>query len=115
MRIVHVVRQFYPAIGGFESVVYELAATQVAGGHSVRVVTLDRLFKTETPGKLSARDAVSGIEIVRIPYVGSTRYPIAPSVLKHIRDADIVHVHAIDFFYDFLAWTKPLHRRKLVV
>jgi alpha-1,3-mannosyltransferase len=115
MRIVHVVRQFHPAIGGFESVVYELAATQVAGGHVVRVVTLDRLFKTETPGKLSARDVVSGIEIVRIPYVGSTRYPIAPSVLKHIRDADIVHVHAIDFFYDFLAWTKPLHRKKLVV
>jgi alpha-1,3-mannosyltransferase len=115
MRIVHVVRQFHPAIGGFESVVYELAATQVAGGNSVRVVTLDRLFKTETPGNLSARDAVSGIEIVRIPYVGSTRYPIAPSVLKHIRDADVVHVHAIDFFYDFLAWTKPLHRKKLVV
>ncbi len=115
MRIVHVVRQFYPAIGGFESVVYELAATQVAGGHSVRVVTLDRLFKTATPGKLPARDAISGIQIIRIPYVGSTRYPIAPAVLKHILDADIVHVHAIDFFYDFLAWTKPLHRRKLVV
>jgi alpha-1,3-mannosyltransferase len=115
MRIVHVVRQFYPAVGGFESVVYELAATQVAGGHSVRVVTLDRLFKTVTAGKLPARDAISGIQIIRIPYVGSTRYPIAPSVLKHILDADIVHVHAIDFFYDFLAWTKPLHRRKLVV
>jgi hypothetical protein len=26
MRIVHVVRQFYPAVGGFESVFYELAA-----------------------------------------------------------------------------------------
>jgi alpha-1,3-mannosyltransferase len=26
-----------------------------------------------------------------------------------------VHVHAIDFFYDFLAWTKPFHGKKLVV
>ena len=58
---------------------------------------------------------VAGIEIVRIPFFGSTRYPIALAVLKHIRDADIVHVHAIDFFFDFLAWTKPLHRRRLVV
>jgi alpha-1,3-mannosyltransferase len=115
MRIVHVVRQFYPAVGGFESVVYELAATQAADGHVVRVVTLDRLFKTDTPGKLPPRDVVAGFEIVRIPYVGSTRYPIAVSVFKHIRDADIVHVHAIDFFFDFLGWTKPLHRKKLVV
>jgi alpha-1,3-mannosyltransferase len=115
MRIVHVVRQFYPAVGGFESVVYELAATQVANGHIVRVVTLDRLFKTDKPGKLPPRETVAGIEINRIPYFGSSRYPIAVSVLKHIRDADIVHVHAIDFFFDFLAWTKPLHRKRLVV
>jgi alpha-1,3-mannosyltransferase len=115
MHIVHVVRQFHPAVGGFESVVYELAATQVAGGHVARVVTLDRLFKTATPEPLPAREMVAGIEVVRIPYFGSTRYPIAVSVLKHIRDADIVHVHAIDFFFDFLAWTKPLHGKRLVV
>jgi alpha-1,3-mannosyltransferase len=115
MRIVHVVRQFHPAVGGFESVVYELAASQVAGGHVVRVVTLDRLFKTDTPGALPAREMVAGIETIRIPYFGSTRYPIALSVLKHIRGADIVHVHAIDFFFDFLAWTKPLHGKRLVV
>jgi alpha-1,3-mannosyltransferase len=35
--------------------------------------------------------------------------------LRHLRDADIVHVHAIDFFFDFLGWTKPLHGKKLVV
>jgi alpha-1,3-mannosyltransferase len=115
MRIVHVVRQFHPAVGGFESVVYELAVSQVASGHVVRVVTLDRLFKGANLGKLPAREAVAGIEIIRIPYVGSTRYPIAPAVLKHVGEADIVHVHAIDFFFDFLAWTKPLHRKKLVV
>jgi alpha-1,3-mannosyltransferase len=115
MRIVHVVRQFHPAVGGFESVVFELAATQVASGHLVRVVTLDRLFKTARSGKLSAREVVAGIEIIRIPFFGSKRYPISLAVLKHIRGADIVHVHAIDFFFDFLAWTKPLHGRKLVV
>ena len=25
-----------------------------------------------------------------------------------------MHVHGINFFFDFLAWTKPLHRRRLV-
>ena len=56
-----------------------------------------------------------GIEIVRVPYFGSKRYPIAFSAIRHVRDADIVHVHGIDFFFDYLAWTAPFHRRKLVV
>ena len=55
MRIVHVVRQFYPAIGGFESVVWELATRQAGDGHTVRVITLDRLFKTDKAAKLAAR------------------------------------------------------------
>jgi alpha-1,3-mannosyltransferase len=114
MRIVHVVRQFFPAIGGFERVVYELAVRQVAAGHAVRVVTLDRLFKAGRGEKLPPRDSVAGIEIVRIPFFGSLRYPIAFSVVKHVRDADVVHVHAIDFFFDFLAWTR-FHGKRLVV
>lgn len=115
MHIVHIVRQFHPAIGGIESVCLELASAQVAAGHSVRVVTLNRLFKNADDQLLPARDTVAGIDVVRIPFSGSSRYPIAPSVLRHLANADVVHVHAIDFFFDFLAWTKPLHRKKLVV
>jgi alpha-1,3-mannosyltransferase len=115
MRIVHVVRQFYPAIGGLEGVVESLATAQVAKGHEVRVVTLDRIFNASSAERLPYNEWLSGIEIVRIPYFGSKRYPIAFSVIRHIRDADIVHVHGIDFFFDYLAWTAPLHRRKLVV
>jgi alpha-1,3-mannosyltransferase len=115
MYIVHVVRQFYPAVGGFESVVRELASAQVAAGHRVRVVTLNRLFNAAQDGVLPARDLVDGAEVVRIPFIGSRRYPLALSALKFIRDADIVHVHAVDFFCDYLAWTKPLHRKKLVI
>src|SRR6478609_2357717 len=113
MNIVHVVRQFYPAVGGLEGVALELASAQVVAGHRVRVVTLNRLF--ETNHVLPEHDVVRGAEVVRISYFGSLRYPIAPAVIKFIRDADIVHVHAIDFFFDYLAWTKPLHRKKLVV
>jgi alpha-1,3-mannosyltransferase len=114
MFIVHVVRQFHPGVGGLENVVHELASAQVNTGHRVRVVTLDRLFHAVNGEKLPASDSLDGIEIERIPYFGSSRYPIALSVLRHIRDADLVHVHAIDFFFDFLAWTKPLHCRTLV-
>src|SRR5262249_48838350 len=73
------------------------------------------LFKTQHPRPLPARETIGGAEIIRVPFVGSSKYPLAPSAIKFIRDADIVHVHAIDFFFDYLAWTKPLHHRKLVV
>ena len=115
MLIVHVVRQFHPGVGGLENVVLELASAQVKAGHLVRVVTLDRLFNVAGKQKLPARETLGGIEIVRVSYFGSSRYPLAFSALRHIKDADLVHVHAIDFFFDYLAWTKPLHRLKLVV
>ena len=107
MNIVHVVRQFHPALGGIESVVRELASAQVAAGHRVLKATQDQV--------LPARGVVDGAEVIRLPFFGSTRYPLAPSVIKFVKDADVVHVHAIDFFFDYLAWTKLLHRRKLVI
>jgi alpha-1,3-mannosyltransferase len=113
--IVHVTRQYHPSIGGIESVVQELASAQLAAGHRVRIVTLNRLFKAPHKVALPAREVINGAEVIRVPFFGSSRYPLAPSAIKYIRDADIVHVHAIDFFFDYLAWTKPLHRRKLVV
>ena len=112
---VHVVRQFHPGVGGLENVVLELASAQAAAGNRVRVVTLNRLFHGPKELKLPAADNLNGIEIVRIPYFGSYRYPIAPSVLRHIKGADVIHVHGIDFFFDYLAWTKPIHGRTLVV
>ena len=115
MRIVHVVRQFHPAIGGLENVVKALALAQVAKGHAVRVVTLDRIFNDSRGDRLARAERLDGIEIVRVPFFGSPRYPIALSAIRHIRDADIVHVHAIDFFFDYLAWTAPFHRRRLVI
>jgi alpha-1,3-mannosyltransferase len=113
MKIVHIVRQFHPAVGGLESVVQELAKWQVAHGDAVRIVTLDRIFNAPQD-HLPTHENIGGAEVIRIPFFGSTRYPIATSVIRHITDADVVHVHAIDFFFDYLAWTKPIHRKPLV-
>ncbi len=115
MFIVHAVRQFRPGVGGIENMVLKLALAQVAAGHRVRIVTLNRLFKDKHNRVLAGREVIEGVEVVRVPFVGSPRYPFAPSALKFIRHADLVHVHAIDFFFDYFAWTKPFHRKKLVV
>jgi alpha-1,3-mannosyltransferase len=113
LRVVHVCRQFKPGIGGLESALDALSREQAKTGMRVRVVTLNRLFGADHH-LLPTHETIDGVEIARIPYTGSRRYPIAPRVLDHIRDADIVHVLGVDFFFDFLAWTKPLHGKPLV-
>ena len=112
--IVHVVRQFLPNRGGLEDVVANLARETIRRGFRVRVVTLDSLF-TARDKTLPSREIIDGIDVVRIPWSGSSRYPIAPQVFRHLGDADLVHVHAIDFFFDALAIGRVLHRKPMVV
>src|SRR5262245_16088349 len=114
MRIAHVTRQFPPAVGGLENVVHNLAKVQRSAGHQVRVITLNRTF-SDPQLELPEHETIDGIEVLRIPFWGSRRYPVAPAVLHHVKGADVVHVHAIDFFFDFLALTSRFHRRPLVV
>ncbi len=111
--VTQIVRQFLPNRGGLEEVVLQLSLGLVRRGWDVRIVTLDRLFRA-LQTRLPRTETIADLPVTRIPFRGSTRYPIAPQVLSRLGDSDIVHVHAIDFFYDFLALTKPLHRKKLV-
>jgi alpha-1,3-mannosyltransferase len=114
MRVVHVVRQFHPSIGGLEDTVMNVAAFQRAElGLDARVVTLNRLF-TDRSRKLPAQEMANHIPVRRIGWTGSSRYPVAPRVLTHVRDADILHVHGIDFFFDYLALTRGIHRKPMV-
>lgn len=111
--IVHVVRQFLPNKGGLEDVVANLCRQLITRGYQVRVVTCDSLFSD--PGRqLAPAETIDGIEVVRIPWSGSSRYPLAPQVFRHVADADLVHVHAVDFFFDALAWGKLMHGRPMV-
>lgn len=111
--IVHVVRQFLPSRGGLEDVISNLARQTLARGYRVRVVTLNSLFVAPDE-RLPAREYIDGMEIVRIPWSGSSRYPLAPQVFRHLGDADVVHVHAIDFFFDALAWGRFLHGKPMI-
>lgn len=114
IKVSHVVRQYAPSVGGMEDVVQNIARHQLLQhGHAPTIITLDRVF-TRPAQTLPAADTIDGIPVIRLPYKGSSRYPIAPSVLAQLADADVVHVHGVDFFYDYLAWTKWWHRRPLI-
>ena len=114
LHLVHVVRQYRPSVGGLEDFVASLAARQKDRFASVRIITCDRVFRGGTGETLPARESIDGIEVIRLPWHGSTRYPVTPGIFKAIAGAGLVHVHAIDFFFDALALASPFHRRPLV-
>ncbi|WP_380784241.1 glycosyltransferase family 4 protein [Sphingomonas sp. R86520] len=114
MTIVHVVRQYLPGIGGIENFVSLLATGQAQAGHRVRVVTLDRIFDGDN-APLPRRERYGGVDVVRVPFRGLKKYPFAPGMVRHVSDADIIHVHGIESSVDLLAVTQRWHRRPMVV
>jgi len=82
-------------------------------GHECEIVTLGRLWDHAHP--LPSTDIVEGVRVHRIPFVGGRRYFVAPGILKFAAGHAVIHVHAIDFFLDFLAATRWRHRTPLVV
>lgn len=115
LNVVHVIRQYYPSVGGMEDVVRNIASSQRATGRqNASIVTLNRLFRNSDE-LLETEDVVDGVPVTRLPYRGSSRYPLCPSVLRAIDSADVVHVHGVDFFFDYLAITRLMHRRPLLV
>ncbi len=113
MRILHLTRQFLPSQGGMESVVEGLGVALQRNGHTVQVATLRLVFSTGAMAPATSVEA--GLEVKRMRHWGPRRYPVAPAALKAIRGYDLVHIHAIDFFVDYLSLLRSLHRVPLVV
>lgn len=112
MRVLQVCHHFHPCVGGIERHVEDLCLHLAADGHQADVLCLDTCHRGE---KLPPSGVHRGIRIRRIPYLDLGVYKIAPSVLRYTRDYDLIHVHGLGFFSDFLALTKPLHRKPLVL
>lgn len=114
MKVAHVVRQYLPSVGGMEEVVRNLAQYQLTETrYQPTVISLDHVFRE--PGKpLPHSEIIDGIPVRRLAYRGSERYPLCPQVLGALGDADLVHVHGIDFFFDYLALTRLVHGKPLI-
>jgi alpha-1,3-mannosyltransferase len=114
MKVVHVVRQYLPSVGGLEEVVRNLAQQQSQSGrYTPTVLTLNRVFRTGGT-LLPAAETLDGVAVQRLGFAGSERYPLCPQVAGALRGADLVHVHGIEFFFDYLALLHPLMRKPLL-
>lgn len=113
MKILHIVRQFHPCVGGIERFTLDLCRHTRRQGHECAVLTLDRDFASGR--RLPAQETVEGMEVRRVPYFGPRRYRMAPTALAYLRGYDLLHIHCVDFFVDYLAATRWLHRRPMIV
>ncbi|QIZ78446.1 WecB/TagA/CpsF family glycosyltransferase [Ferrimonas lipolytica] len=114
MRVLHIVRQFSPAMGGLENFVKSLVLEQRSNGIDAEVLTLNRVFHQQAE-TLPAADCIDGIPVTRIGYRGSYKYPIAPTISSYLSSYDLIHVHGVDFFVDYLALTAPFHGKPLLL
>lgn len=103
LRILHIVRQYHPAVGGLEAYVRNMVEQQRKLGHKCAVLTLNRVFHGDSR-LLPAHEIVDGIPVRRVPFVGKRRFFIplvSPSFLKR---HDIIHVHNTDGFFDLISF-----------
>jgi alpha-1,3-mannosyltransferase len=113
MKILQLTRQFLPAQGGVESVVEGLSGALQQKGHTVQVATLRLVFATGVIAPVESVEA--GLTVRRMRHWGSRRYPVAPAAFQAVRGYDLVHIHAIDFFVDYLSLLRLLHHIPMVV
>jgi len=77
------------------------------------VLTLNKCSKSNTI--LAEKSNYKGIKIMRIPFLDLGIYKISPQVINYVKNYDLIHVQGTNFFSDFLASTKPLHKKKIVI
>ncbi len=111
MNIVHVSHHYKPCRGGVETVIEELNKNLSAKGDKCNVLCLDKCHGGK---KLAAKESYPEADVERISFTDLKYYKFAPFGLRKVAEADIIHVHGLGFFADWLAITKPLHRKPLV-
>ncbi len=114
LKVLHVVRQFAPAIGGLESYVRNMAQYQQKTlGYDCSVLTLNKVFHGGE-GELPAEETIDDIKIRRVGFFGRRRFFIPKVSPFYFTKFDIVHVHNTDVFYDYVALVGFLTRTPCV-
>ncbi len=90
-----------------------MASHQLARGHDVEVLTLDKIFHTQK-GKLQQKETIGALTIHRTSFFGKRRFFIPLLNPKILKKFDIVHVHNTDFFFEYCAFFGTLFKKKMV-
>lgn len=113
MKVLHIAHNFHPCVGGIERYIEDLCKNLVQLGHESDVVCLNTCPYSKT--KLPEYEEYDGIKVWRVPYLDLKYYKIAPGVIKHFSGYDVLHVHGLGFFSDFIVLTKFLHKKPIIL
>lgn len=114
IKVAHILRHYLPHEDSIEDAVRSIALQQLQNLEQQScIITLNH--STQPNQRIAFRENIEGIDILRLPFYGSTRHPICPNILRELSKYDLIHVHGMDFLYDFFAATKWIHKRPLVV
>lgn len=110
MKILFVLENFYPNIGGVETLFKSLTEQLVREGHEVMVIT------TRLNDDMPAEENLNGVQIRRYPFFNRytfTLFAVFP-IMRHIRQYDIVHTTSYNAGLPAYI-TSKLFRKKVVI
>lgn len=103
LKIAHLVRQYYPSVGGLETYVAQLVQRQSVR-HRVYIITLNRVFGSKA--RLRSVERSGRAIIIRVPYLGVREFFIPFLRLRLLDRFDLKHAHATDQLLDLLCLAK---------
>lgn len=113
IKVLHVCPHFLPCTGGIEKVVLDLCMNLKKKEVHSGVLCLNKCAYSSK--LLPEKEKINGIDIHRVSFKDLKYYKYAPFDLELLKKFDIIHVHGIGFFADFLAKTKQTHKKPLIL
>ncbi len=110
MRILFVLENFYPNIGGVETLFKSLTERLAAEGHDILVIT------TRLTPDMPAEENINGVKIRRYPFINRytfTLFAVFP-IMRHIRNYDIIHTTSYNAGLPSYIAAK-LFRKKIII
>lgn len=107
MRVLHVIGALAPRYGGPSKACPEMAQAVARLGHDVAIYTtnLDGPGVLDLPVGRPLRQGSLSITYFPIqrPRFWDTSWPMGTALRRHVRDFDIVHIHSLYMFHDWIA------------
>lgn len=115
LSILHVGNHSHPCVGGIESVIWNSATTMAQMGHDVGILVFDTC--TEGTERLVAFEEKNLVKIHRVRQGGFSFYRTPPlaKVLEIVALYDVIHIHGLGGWADFLVALKLFHRKPIFV
>jgi len=113
MKVLHVSHHFFPCIGGTEKYIMDLCIASKKRGIETEVVCLNKCSASKK--QLKGKETIKGITVNRIPFWDLRLYKVALKVTEFIEGFDLIHVHGIGFFSDFILTKKNSHKKPVVI